>query len=440
MRYQLRYCPTLSCQERPDPIGFASCQQAGKGRKIVRLNTNPSPESLLHIPLVKEALSDPRFVLQSRAIDADWAYSQAIPISVSGFNPFYQTYYFATRSVMAQWLKNPAASARELNEQDVLVREALFLAHDYLHTWAYQAIHQLVPALRFGTVPITPKNFEDFVFCHLLSETVATVGLDYWYLAATNLNQVCDIGTAVRTLTTAYREEHLSKYRRFHPKLEVQTPKFFETFARFYCDGVFPGYELDDLRKSPLTLKWIKNELEYGETQRSYARAWGAYLSGESFDSLGCPEGKLDRPVDPSSSWKKELITNLGQLLWKKVKEGRDEIAPVRFDPGAVFEKAGAKDLDFRFRNVNRVEPDAAVKKILAGPRPKRNFDHFFYQYVSGFEYGNPKTVELLLQLRKKRDFKAIELLLRKEKRVILAQDLPKEFKGTEPEHLFILN
>ena len=406
----------------------------------MRLNTNPSPESLLHIPLVKEALSDPRFILQSRAIDADWAYSQAIPISVSGFNPFYQTYYFATRSVMAQWLKNPAASARELNEQDVLVREALFLAHDYLHTWAYQAIHQLVPALRFGTVPITPKNFEDFVFCHLLSETVATVGLDYWYLAATNLNQVCDIGTAVRTLTTAYREEHLSEYRRFHPKLEVQTPKFFETFARFYCDGVFPGYELDDLRKSPLTLKWIKNELEYGETQRSYARAWGAYLSGESFDSLGCPEGKLDRPVDPSSSWKKELITNLGQLLWKKVKEGRDEIAPVRFDPGAVFEKAGAKDLDFRFRNVNRVEPDAAVKKILAGPRPKRNFDHFFYQYVSGFEYGNPKTVELLLQLRKKRDFKAIELLLRKEKRVILALDLPKEFKGTEPEHLFILN
>jgi hypothetical protein len=270
--------------------------------------------------------------------------------------------------------------------------------------------------------------------------------LDYWYLAATDLNQVCDIGTAVRTLTTAYREEHLGEYRRFHPKLEVQTTKFFETFARFYCDGVFPGYELDDLRRSPLTLKWIKNELEYGETQRRYARSWLAYLSGESFDSLGCPEDELDRPVDASAPWKKELIANLGRLLWLKVKEGRDEIAPVRFDPGAVFEKVSAKDLDFRFRNVNRVKHGAAVKKILGGSHPKRNFDHFFYQYVSGFEYEalNVATIESLLRLRKKRDFKAIELLLRKEKRVItslsLSQNLPKEFKGTEPEHLFILN
>jgi hypothetical protein len=404
------------------------------------LSSSDSDESLLHIPLIKAALSDPAFRLQARAIDANWAYSQAIPISVTGFNPFHQTYYFATRSVMAQWLKNPGASARELNEQDVLVREALFLAHDYLHTWAYQVIHsltgQLVPKLQFGKAAVTAQNFEDFIFCHLLSETVATVGLDYWYLAATDLDQVCDIGTAVRTLTTAYREENLQEYRHFNPKLEVQTPEFFEMFARFYCDGVFPGYELDDLRKSPLTLKWIKNELEYGETQRKYARAWFSYLSG--VQNLG------DAPVDYSASWKTELIRHVGRLLWIKVKAGPQEkygeISRVRFDSRAMFESSGARALDFRFRNVNRVRPAEAVREILAGSHPKRNLRHFLYQYLSAFDYESveQEKIEQVLRFQKKRDFSAIEQLLKNEKRVI--ENSTRESDISEPDHLFILN
>jgi hypothetical protein len=411
----------------------------------VRLNQTPSPESLLNIPLVKDALFDRRFALQSRGIDANWAYSQAIPISVTGFNPFYQTYYFATRSVMVQWLKNPAASARELNEQDVLIREVLFLAHDYLHSWAYQTIHQLVPKLRFGTEPVTAKNFEDFVFFHLLSETVATVGLDYWYLAATDLNQVCDIGTAFRTLTTAYREEHLKEYQRSNPKLEVQTPEFFEMFARFYCDGVFPGYELEDLRRSPLTLKWIKNELEYGETQRRYAREWMSYLSGEEFKTLSSVKRGLADPVDYSAPWKKELITHLGRLLWIKVKEGRDEISRVRFDSGEVFENVD-RALDFRFRNANRVEPASAVLSALANAHPKRNLRHFLYQYLSAFDYEaiDPEKIPRLLRFQKQRDFKSIELLLKAEKRVIAGLNSESNSKGnsniSEPDHLFILN
>ena len=341
---------------------------------------------------------------------------------------------------MAQWLKSPGASARELNEQDVLVREVLFLAHDYLHTWAYQVIHsltrQLVPKLGFGTAAVTAQNFEDFVFCHLLSETVATVGLDYWYLAATDLNRVCDIGTAVRTLTTAYREENLREYRHFNPKLEVQTPEFFEMFARFYCDGVFPGYELDDLRKSPLTLKWIKNELEYGETQRKYARAWFSYLSGVR--NLG------DAPVDYSAAWKTELIRHVGRLLWIKVKEGpkeiHDEISCFRFDSSVVFESGGAGALDFRFRNVNRVRPEEAVKTILAGSHPKRNLRHFLYQYLSTFDYEamDPEKIEQVLRLQKKRDFQAIEQLLKNERRVTIDSTL--DFDISEPDHLFILN
>ena len=390
---------------------------------IPRLSSTPSLESLLNIPLVKEALFDPCFATQARAIDADWAYFQAIPISVTGFNPFLQTYYFASRSAMTQWIRRPEVSARDLNEQDVLAKEALFLAHDYLHTWAYQVIHQLVPKLRFGVAPVTTENFEDFVFCHLLSETVATVGLDYWYLSATDLNQVCDIGTALRTLTTAYREENINEYRRFHPGLEVQAPKFFEMFARFYCDGVFPGYEFDDLRRSPLTLRWIKNELEYGETQRNYARSWMAYLSGENEKALGCVEGKLDAPVDHVASWKKRLIADLGRALWAKVQEGREEVSRVRFDPSEVFENADRRNKsyhDFRFRNVNEVKAGPAALKILKRPHPKRNMEHFLYQYLSGFEYEalGPEKIELVLRFQKKRDFKAIEKVLRKEKRV----------------------
>lgn len=195
-------------------------------------------ESLLQIPLVQHVLSDRAFQLRSRAIDAHWYYEKRIPVTLAGFNPFEGAVFYAQRSVFAEWLENPLSSARNHNDNDCLVREVMFMVHDYLHAWTYQLVNRLWPELGLFSGQIEPESFESFVFVHLLSEAVATVGLDYWYLCVRGINSYCPIGTALGSLTVSYRESLLPEYRRFHPELTVQDTSFFSQLAQFYCHGV----------------------------------------------------------------------------------------------------------------------------------------------------------------------------------------------------------
>src|SRR5207237_1319288 len=82
------------------------------------------------------------------------------------------------RSPLAEWLDDPAQGVRELNQDDALLTEVLFAVHDYLHVWAYHLVRDAVPDLGFGRPPASEAELEDHVFCHLLTEAVATVGLD----------------------------------------------------------------------------------------------------------------------------------------------------------------------------------------------------------------------------------------------------------------------
>lgn len=386
------------------------------------------PESALRIPLIAQALGDPHFKLQARGTDAGWRYCSLSPMRGSGFNPFLSTYFFPVKSCISEWFRKPAASIRDLNESDLLMKEILFFGHDYLHSWAYREIHALVPELGFGSAPITSKNFEDYVFCYILTEACATVGLDYWYLSTVHLNEVCDVGTQAKTLTVSYRQENDREYRKFNPKLDVQNPDFFEVIARFYCNGIFPGFTLEDLQRSPMTLSWIKHELEYGEKQREYARAWFSFLAKDPVST-----GILHRPVDVSTPWREKLIKTLGKLLWRKIKENVVH-HPAQIDSSRVFSRWTTKDLNFRFLNLNCFEPMEVSKKILAGKNIGRNFKYFFYQYVSSFDYDSfdPELIKLFPMLLKQRDFEQIQRLFRKQKRLKRIED--------EPMDLFFIN
>lgn len=387
-------------------------------------------ESLLNFSLVRQALSDKNFKLQARAIDANWTYQKVVPISVAGFNPFLSTFYYAQNSVISEWLKKPEASARTLNEADVLVKEVFFLVHDYLHSWACRCIHALVPNFGFGTRPVTEKNFEDYVFFHLLTEAVATVGLDYWFLSTLNFNQICNLGSNFKSLTVAYREESLPEYRRFNPNLEVQHPRFFEQLTEFYCAGNFRGFSILDLQKSPMLLKWIEHELSYGEIQREYARSWFSFLSSAPFVMT---QKKLTGSVDVSLTWRKRLVRDLGLLLWDKVKNGNDAIQFPKFDPSEIWKPAKNKTPDFRFLNVN-TKTQGQLKDELRAREAKKSFEYLFHQWVSAHDYDSfdPKLIELFPSLIKKRDFEFMLREFRGQKRL--------ERKSTEPEHLFILN
>jgi hypothetical protein len=385
-------------------------------------------ESLLRIPLLAQLLDDPGFTIVRRGVDSRWSYEETIATRVDGFNPFHNAAFVGTHSHFARWLPHRYESARRFNQGDELMSEALFVAHDYLHAWTYRWIGDLCPHLGFGRRPITRRNVEDMVFCHLLSEAVATVGLDYWYLSTVDLAREVPIGTLQRGLTVSYREAWTGEYRRFNPALEVQHPAFFRQLAQFYCDGVFVGFGARDLRSSPAIDAWITHELRYGRLQRRYCRQWFSYLSAED---LQFTESELDAPVAHDAVWQKRLAIQIGERLWAKVKQGEMCLPESEPDAAEAWSAPVHRPPDFRFLNLNRCTPLAAeaVKAM-----PEESFDYLMRQYVSRFDYEAfpAEALGVFTLIREERDFKIGDRLLQGVKRLPVARD--------EPRNLFLYN
>ena len=342
------------------------------------------PESLLNVPLIRQAFTDTGFQFLPRSTDCNWSYCRTVPITLTGFNPFQLAYYYGQSSRFAAWLTDPFGSAREFNEGDFLLQEVLFMTHDYLHAWAYSVIEELCPSLGVLHGDITSQSFDDYVFCHLLTETVATIGLDYWFLCRYNINQFCPIGSDRGPLTVRYRESRLPEYRRFCPDLDIQTPDFFRTLAVFYCSGHFPGFDREDLKRSPQLLRWLRHELSYGVTQRSLTREWMAYMAEEPIELVGHRAPKA--PIDIDTELYHYLIDEVGARLWDKV-SSRDRCGndPIKLPktPSARLELP-EKPADFRFVNLARVPEEE-----WAGMQPMsaQNFKFFLYQFMGQIPY-----------------------------------------------------
>lgn len=375
------------------------------------------PESLLNIPFIRQVFCDLSFRFVERSTDVNWTYNRNLPIALTGFNPFEFTFFYGQDSCFAAWLGNPFGSARELNDNDLLVKEVLFMGHDYLHAWSYSAIDRLFPSLRLLHGAITAETFEDYVFCHLVTESAATVGLDYWFLCQHSVNEFCPIGSNMGALTVGYREARLPEYRRFCPDLEVQTPDFFHTIANFYCTGEFPGFDADDLRRSPQLLSWLRHELSYGETQRKLTRRWLAYLAAEP---IALDEQALAAPIATDTPLRRQIIEELAPLLWAKVKnEGprldleRPATPPARHAPLD-------RPPDFRYVNLGRIPEPEWTRSTQ--PLSDENFKFFLYQFLgqiprSSFPERLLKHIPLLLQQRD----------------VLLAQDLLRDLPRRAP-------
>lgn len=388
--------------------------------------TAVSPESPLRIPLVRHMLSDPAVRLVPRAIDAFWFHEKLIGLATTGFNPWASELYYAAESFFASWLEDPAASIRPLNERGVLLREVLMATHDYLHVWCALAIRKLRPEIGFGSAPITPSNIDDMVFCHLLTEAAAEAGLDYWYLCAIDINTVCDVGSISQGLFARYHVRHEQEYRRFHPKLDVQSPAFFGELAQIYCTGRFRGFDLDDIKRSPIVFDWIANVMRYTSSQRRYTRLWYSYLSE---GRVQFRREELDRPVAFDAAWKHELIAELSTLLWEKTRGCEHLIAP---QPPAAWQSIpiAERRLDFRFTNVNALPEDA---RRLRHVRDRTSFELYFYQRVSRKQLRrfDRQLLKLFPFLLDRRDPALVDSVLRGQ---------PELAVGEEPLHLFLLN
>jgi hypothetical protein len=359
-----------------------------------------------------------------RAIDQRWSYQGIVPVTLAGFNPFLRTLFHASNSAFSRWLTDPYGSARDYNEGDTLVREVLFAVHDSLHCWSAAAIARLAPWIRFDTGPILRGNLEDFVFCHLLTEVAATVGLDYWYLSTFNLGERLPIGTTLTTLTVGYHEQHLSEYRRFCPGWDAQRPGFFGDIARFYCSGVFKGFDMRDVRRSPRLLKWLSHELSYGARQREYSRLWLSFLAAEE---ISHEPRALAAPVSFEEPWKQRLIHELGLLLFAKIKEDSDSGLALR-NRNEPPESPRERPPDFRFvnANVSPLRPGAAA--------PPESLRYYVLQRVTAtvFDSVSKDTRQAIARALAREEYEAVLKLIEGAERVLPV--------GDEPRDLFLLN
>ena len=310
-------------------------------------------------PLVRHLLADPHTRIVRRAVDANWVYEGRGSRTSLGWNPFRSELYIADNSVVGQWLDEPSLDLRTLNENELFLPEFAFLLHDYLHVWATRTLAELRPELEFGRGRLDPARIEEHAFALVVTEAVATVGLDYWDLCCRSLGRELGIGSAFERLTVSYEVAHEPEYRRYCEDFSAQRPGFFALIARFYCTGAFPGFDTQALRRSPITLDWLRHELLYGGMQRRYSRQWLQHFAGVHGYELGALDAEIEIPA-----WGEAVIDELGARLWAKVK-GKDPCTPAL---GSWSEQAWTAPahgpIDFRFTNLaGFAQLEAATKK-----------------------------------------------------------------------------
>lgn len=395
-----------------------------KGRKTQGPATL-DPGSLLRVPLVARLVDGVEATLVPRAVDHHWYYERIVTLKIGGFNPFAGQIFHGARSRLATWLQAPHRSGRPLNERDELVNEVLFAAHDYLHVWAYSVLGELCPELRIGEGPLREADFERLVFCHLLSEAVATVGLDFWYLGTVKLCEVCDLGTTVQTLTTSYHQEWEGEYRRGWPSVRVQVPAFFEQIAQFYCDGVLTGVDVEALRLSPRLLKWLEHELRYGVLQREYTRRWLSFLrDGKDPESTD----EMRRPVKVAADWQRKVTRELGDRLWRLVKEGTPARGAAPSWPTRAWCSPAAALPDPRFTTISGMSDDE-IRARSAFFEQQAIYPYFFAQFVSAFRWDkfDRGKLPLLSLVKQHPDVRALLSLFRGETRLAPCPGEPRD-------------
>jgi hypothetical protein len=332
--------------------------------------------SLLRLLPVRDAIEDPYFSCVERPIDINWQFARFTD-SMGGFSPIRNVHYYPATSPLAQWLRDPLGAGRELNFQDRMVLEVLRMSHDYLHSWAYRVIEEIDPSVGVGAEPVTRANLNHFAFVHLLTEAAAVVGLDYWYLCVKDVAERCTLGSLAGPQTVEYREQHVREYRRFNPKLNVQSPDFFLDVVRLFCVDEMSGFSLEDLEISPALSTWLVRELKASPCQRLVTKMWLAYLGG--FRML---EVDARKPLPALSQRQREIAAELGRRLWRKVKKGERQFVAPRSKSADWRYRADAA-FDFRYMNLQQMELVRYDWKRL--PYPRDNFFHYLKQYVSQF-------------------------------------------------------
>lgn len=282
-------------------------------------------QALTDLSVVKWLLSEEGFSLKSRAVDMRWEYAGLFPEAINvGFAPFGDDILSPRISASSTWLSSPhRRDFALLNLDNRLLREVLFQVHDLFHMWAYRRMMNHPKGFAFGMVPINEKNLSDYVFCHLVSEAAATVGLDYWYLSQQSLGDFLGLPLDFKGLTVSYSQE-MDIALANETQISVHTPEFFSVICQLYTTGSLPGVEAKVLERVPSLTNWLRHELQYSEVQREYSYEWFSYLGGLPIPS----KGQSLSPIKADTAWRKEVIKDVGSELWRMTQQQKYQIEP----------------------------------------------------------------------------------------------------------------
>jgi hypothetical protein len=345
---------------------------------------------------------------------------------MTGFNPFSGRLFLAADSQVWTFLETPEIKARSLNRQDFFIKDLLFTLHDYLHVWALRFLNQRFPQLGICTKAIDAESLETFAFCHILTEAAATIGLDFWYLSTLDLNEIVCLGTEFRAgLTTSYEERLIHEYRRGNPDFQVQRPHFFTDMARFYCDGVLHGFNMQDLNSSPCLYRWIHHEIVYGQEQRVAIRRWLSFLAGHKRE---LSETEAGRAIALDADWQVRAIQELGDALWKLVKHDESIDLPPLPDRSEYWQTRAGSAIDPRFVNFRQVDEDELLS-CREHPFILNNFNYVVWQTLAGCSLADfdPELLKIVNFIREKKDLKLLLSVLKSCPRVAAADEAPRD-------------
>jgi hypothetical protein len=393
-----------------------------------------SPLSLSEIPLFKYILNQKKFPIVLRNVDARWNY-YGISLGLNGFNPYLGKIFIAENSCLAEWIKGGKKNDRHHNIKDLLIREISFLAHDFIHAWSVQFLRTKLPSLDIGSCLITKENFEDLAFCHLLTEAAATVAIDYWFLSTMNIGKECNLGSDFKTLTVSFHESNSDEFKRFNPDFNAQTPEFLGHIARFYCNGIFTGYGIEDLEKSPIIRTWLEKEISYGNEQRISTRSWLSYLSN---NKVTLKSTDLDKPIKLIKNWQKQIINELSIALWDLIKNNIDCLKDTKHITKQMgWHRSEELPIDPRFTNLSRINQKHLKEISCTLSELNSIFPYLISQFISAHDFDTfPETqMDTLSTLILRYDLQSIQSLFSNLKTKKLRQTLNRDYKD-----LFFVN
>ncbi len=343
----------------------------------------PHKESLLRIPLVDFVIHQNAANIVERPIDNQWYYQNLLATSTVGFNPFCGSLFCAKNSVLNKWLPDAHRSARPYNNEEWLIYESLFLVHDYLHLWTVSELLKEFDYLTADQIVLDQKVISDLEFIYMMSEAVATVGLDYWYLSKVNINEICPIGSRMVALTSPYREVDLHRYRVFNKDFVVQDISFFHWLVSGYCSGDFYGFTVADIKKDAKLFDWLAKEITIGNKQLQFIRQWLFYMAGLDIPS----GGELNQAIDMGIGNRQSMVEKIGRKLWN-ISQGTE--LPV-MKPYHI-ELKSSKPLiyhDFRFKNIRVLANWQELVNQDLSRISTEQFGYFTAQFLSSF-YHEP--------------------------------------------------